>query len=108
MDSVANLLFQRITAYGQLAAISYNGRSITYAELSGKALSVAGALIECGAERKTIGIVGQRTPSSYFGILGILFAQAIVLATALSKSTRENSFGGQSSRQTIISTPKSN
>lgn len=74
MDSVANLLFQRITAYGQLAAISYNGRSITYAELSGKALSVAGALIECGAERKTIGIVGQRTPSSYFGILGILFA----------------------------------
>ncbi|MEI7707000.1 MAG: amino acid adenylation domain-containing protein [Chlorobium sp.] len=74
MSSVAKLLFQRMIAYGHLAAISYNGRLITYAELSAKALSIAGALNECGAERETIGIVGQRTPSSYFGILGILFA----------------------------------
>jgi amino acid adenylation domain-containing protein len=74
MSSVAQLLFQRISAYGQLAAISCNGRNITYDELSTKALAVAGALMECGAHRETIGIVGQRSPSSYFGILGILYA----------------------------------
>jgi amino acid adenylation domain-containing protein len=74
MSSVAQLLFQRMSAYGQLTAISCSGRNITYNELSDKALSVAGALIECGCQGETIGIVGQRNPSSYFGILGILYA----------------------------------
>lgn len=74
MSSVAQLLYERMAGYGQLTALSCNGRSITYAELSANALSVAGALIECGARHETIGIVGQRSPSSYFGILGILYA----------------------------------
>lgn len=74
MHSVAQLLFDKMASYSQLVALVCNGRSITYSELSAKALTIAGLLIECGAKRETIGIVGQRSPSSYFGIIGILFA----------------------------------
>jgi amino acid adenylation domain-containing protein len=74
MFSIAQLLHVRMRENCQLDAISYSNRSITYGELSAKALAVAGALIECGAHRETVGIVGQRTPSSYFGVLGILYS----------------------------------
>lgn len=74
MLSVGQLLFERSIGYAQIDALRCHGRAITYSELSTKALSVAGALIECGASCETIAIVGQRSPSSYFGILGILYA----------------------------------
>jgi amino acid adenylation domain-containing protein len=74
MSSVAQFLHESMARYGQLTAISCRHRNITYTELSTKALIIAGALIECGAHRETIGIVGQRSPASYFGILGILCA----------------------------------
>ena len=74
MTSVAQLLFERMAQYGQLVALVCSGRSFSYSDLSERACSVAAALIDCGAEKETIGIVGQRSPSSYFGILGILFA----------------------------------
>ena len=35
---------------------------------------VASGLIENGAARETIGLVGQRKASSYIGLLGIIFA----------------------------------
>ena len=74
ISSVALLLFNKMKAYGILPAIKCKERLISYGELSEKALTIAGALIECGAKHETIGIVGQRTPSSYIGILGILYA----------------------------------
>ena len=74
MLSVAQMLYEKMKNYGQLVAIRYKGREISYAELSSKSLAVAGALIDCGANHETIGIVGQRTPASFFGILGILYS----------------------------------
>ena len=42
--------------------------------LNSKALSVAAALTNFGANNVTVGLVGQRKASSYFGILGIIYA----------------------------------
>jgi D-alanine--poly(phosphoribitol) ligase subunit 1 len=74
MSSVAQMLYKKSTDYGDLTALSIQGREISYNELFSKALSVAASLINYGASRETIAIVGQRQASSYFGILGILSA----------------------------------
>lgn len=74
MSTVADLFFEKANAYAARDALRVRGREITYGELAGRALTVAAALRECGAERETIGLVGQRKPSSYFGIAGILAA----------------------------------
>ena len=74
MSSLSRLLFDRANDYTFMEAIRVRGRSISYQELNERALLVAAALIECGAEREAIGIVGQRKASSYFGLVGILFA----------------------------------
>ena len=74
MPSLSNLLYKKASAYTSLEALRIRDRSISYQELSEQALIVAAALRDSGAERETIGIVGQRKASSYFGVLGILFA----------------------------------
>lgn len=74
MSSIARLLYERSAGYAHLEALSVQGRIITYEELFSKALTVAAALLECGARNETIAIVGQRKASSYIGILGILCA----------------------------------
>ena len=56
------------------SALEIEGRIITYGELIEKAMLVASGLIENGAARETIGLVGQRKASSYIGLLGIIFA----------------------------------
>lgn len=74
MPSLSKLIFDRANDYSSMEAIRVRGRSISYQELNGRALQIAAALIKCGAEREAIGIVGQRKASSYFGLVGILFA----------------------------------
>lgn len=74
MPSLSELFFEKANNYAFNEAIRVSGRTIAYQELNERALSVAAALIECGAEREAIGIVGQRKASSYFGVVGILFA----------------------------------
>ena len=74
MSSLSELVFEKANDYAFMEAIRVRGRSIPYQELNERALSVAAALIECGAEREAIGIVGQRKASSYLGVVGILFA----------------------------------
>ena len=72
--SFAVSLFARMRNNGRLPAVICDGNTIAYAELLEKALKVAGTLRACGARGETIGIVGQRNTSSYYGILGIIFA----------------------------------
>ena len=72
MPSLSKVMFEKACAYAPMEALRVNGRGITYQELNTRALTIAAALIECGAEREAIGIVGQRKVSSYFGVVGIL------------------------------------
>ncbi len=73
-SSLSRLVFDKANDYAGMEALRVQGRGITYQELNVRALTIAAALIECGAERETIGIVGQRKASSYFGVVGTLFA----------------------------------
>ena len=74
VSSVSSLLFENATSYGSRAALKIGGRLISYQELNERGLTVGAALSECGAAGETVAIVGQRKPSSYFGIVGILYA----------------------------------
>jgi amino acid adenylation domain-containing protein len=72
--SLSGLLFERACVYSPLEAFSVRDRTVTYGELSARALAIAAALLELGADRETVAVVGQRKAASYFGIAGILFA----------------------------------
>jgi len=74
MPSLSEFLFTRTSAYADLGALRVRGRTVTYRELNRKALQVAAGLVGAGADHETVGIVGQRKTSSYFGILGVLYA----------------------------------
>ncbi len=72
--SLANFIYKAVEEFTSLIAIKIGDRLISYKELNENALHVANMLFENGANDETIGIVGQRKASSYFGILGILYS----------------------------------
>lgn len=74
MHSLSEILFEKLKSYGELTAIKCEEKTISYAELSSKALSIASLLVERGARSEAVGIIGQRTLDSYFGILGAVYA----------------------------------
>ncbi len=74
MMGITARLFERMGETANESALEIHGRVITYGELIEKAMLVATGLIENGAARETIGLVGQRKASSYIGLLGIIFA----------------------------------
>jgi amino acid adenylation domain-containing protein len=73
MRSLSALIFEASNTFSLLNAIKIGIRYISYRELNNKALSVAAALNKFGAINVTVGLVGQRKASSYFGILGIIY-----------------------------------
>jgi len=71
---ITDQLFERITEYGNSPALEVDGSIISYKKLLERAMLVATGLVENGADRETVGLVGQRRASSYIGLLGIVFA----------------------------------
>jgi amino acid adenylation domain-containing protein len=74
MTSLSSLLFEKANDFASMEAIRVRGRGITYQELNARALTLAAALLEGGAKGEAVGLVGQRKASSYFGVVGTLFA----------------------------------
>jgi amino acid adenylation domain-containing protein len=74
MITLSRLIFEASDAYSSLPAIKIGNREIMYDELNKKALVVASALKVVGANGVTVGLIGQRKASSYFGILGIIYS----------------------------------
>jgi len=74
MNSLAKLVLASAKTYHDKIAIRIKSNSITYQCLIDKATQVALALINNGANKEAIGLVGQRHFSSYVGIIGILFS----------------------------------
>ncbi len=73
-SGLGDLLHRQALSNGAGEALAVQGRRLTYDELNGRALGLATALLESGASRETIGLVGQRTVASYLGVAGILAA----------------------------------
>ena len=74
MKSLSEVLYEKLKGYGLSTAIKYSGRTVSYDELSSKALAIASLLIERGARSDAIGILGQRSVDQYLGILGSIYA----------------------------------
>lgn len=74
MSSLSVALYQKLKSYGSLTALKCNDKIVSYDELNEKALAIATLLIEQGARNEAVGIVGQRSLDSYFGILGTIYA----------------------------------
>lgn len=72
--SLSVRLFEHACLRADLDALKIGDRRISYGELNERSLRVAAALVECGAQREIVGIVGQRDGSAYYGIIGILYA----------------------------------
>lgn len=66
------LFLRSAQAWPERAAISIDGRQWTYAELDRWSDAIATALADAGAHGQRIGIVAEKTASTYAGILGIL------------------------------------
>lgn len=74
MHSLSELFYEKFKRYGTLTAIKCRERKVSYSDLSAKAMSIASLLVERGARSEAVGILGQRSLDSYFGILGTIYA----------------------------------
>ena len=74
MKEVSLFLHDHIKEFRSCCAIKIGPKKISYEELLYGALTLSAFLIDSGANKETIGIVGQRKSASYIGLLGILFA----------------------------------
>jgi D-alanine--poly(phosphoribitol) ligase subunit 1 len=76
MNSLADLLFSRISLYGKSFAIYNNVENINYETLNHQGLKIASCINSLGIRKETVGVVGQRKTSIYYSLLGILYAGA--------------------------------
>jgi len=72
--SLSALLFDAAGSHPERYALHLGDARTTYADLTRSALSIAARLQALGAQREAVGIVGQRKPGSYAGVLGIVYA----------------------------------
>ncbi len=57
-----------------LTALEVQGKKFSYKELVTLSMQTASMLVNLGASCEAIGVVGQKSPSSYLGVLGTIFA----------------------------------
>ena len=72
--NVASLILSKSKKFSSSTALKIENKVLTYDDLLEKALKIANVLQENGAQKETIGIVGQRKVASYIGLLSILTA----------------------------------
>jgi len=75
MRNLVDLISESVRLHHDLVAVKIQDNIITYQELFDKAIQVADALKNQGANKEAVGIVGQRHMDSYVGILGVLLAE---------------------------------
>jgi D-alanine--poly(phosphoribitol) ligase subunit 1 len=73
-QSLQSLLLDSFKANEARIALRFQGREFTYGQLLSSALHISAVLQKSAAPTAAVGIVGQRNPSVYLGILGSLFA----------------------------------
>ena len=74
MRNLVGLISESVRLNHDLVAVKIQDNTITYQELLDKAMQVAAALKNQGANKEAIGVVGQRHIDSYVGMLGVLLA----------------------------------
>ena len=74
MESLALQLNNQFNNYSSLISIRIGEEKISYNDLNINGLKIASLINELGIYNETIGLVGQRNFTSYFGVLGILYS----------------------------------
>ena len=74
INSVAGELLNAFRTFGGLQALSYKNWSASYSQVSDLAIAVANSIACRISSPQAIGIVVERAPSAYIGILGIIFS----------------------------------
>ena len=72
--NVASLIYSESKNFSNSHALKIEDVVTTYSDLFERALRIASILIDSGAKKETVGIVGQRKVASYVGLLSILSA----------------------------------
>jgi non-ribosomal peptide synthetase component F len=75
MRNLVGLISESVRLHHDLVAVKIQDNTITYQELLDKAMQVAAALKNQGANKEAVGVVGQRHMDSYIGMLGVLLAE---------------------------------
>ena len=69
-----NVIFDKLRQFPELIGLKVGDESFSYQHIIKYSLLTASLLKYLGVKKEAVGLIGQRSPSSYFGILGIMFS----------------------------------
>ena len=72
--NVTNFIFDKMRQYPDLLGLKVGDEKFSYGQIIKYSLQTAAILKYLGAKKEAIGLIGQRSASSYFATLGIIFA----------------------------------
>ena len=72
--NVTNFIFDKLCEFPDLIGLRVGDKNFSYKQITKYSLQTASILKNLGAKKEAVGLIGQRTASSYFGILGIIFS----------------------------------
>ena len=71
--NVTNFIFDKLCQFPSLIGLRVGDENFSYKQITEYSLQTASVLKHLGVKKEAVGLIGQRTASSYFGILGIIF-----------------------------------
>lgn len=72
--SFSSQLYHAMLSHRNLIAISYKGSSVRYSEVLAYSLSFAFLIKDQRIKKQTIGVICDRNPATFIGLLGIVFS----------------------------------
>lgn len=73
-SSFTSFIFDKLRQFPGLIGLKVEDEQFSYQQIIKYSLLTASVLKHLGVKKEAIGLIGQRSPSSYFGVLGIMFS----------------------------------
>jgi len=70
----ARFIFDKLCQFPDSIGLKVDDEEFSYAQIINYSLQTASVLKHLGAKKEAVGLIGQRSASSYFGVLGIIFS----------------------------------
>ena len=72
--SLTSFIFDKLRQFPDSIGLKVGDEQFYYQDIIKYSLFTASVLKHLGVKKEAVGLIGQRSPSSYFGILGIIFS----------------------------------
>jgi len=72
--NATSFIFDKLCQFPDLIGLRVGDEKFSYRQIVEYSLKTASILKHLGVKKEAVGLIGQRTASSYFGILGIIFS----------------------------------